>query len=200
VIAQATDDNDIGQDEKVRRVKEARSGRMYFHVFTLGREDNADYRLRVRYEPVVTANATVPTDEPSDPRSSFPWTVPNLPPLPAVPAADDAPRSGGRRPRPEVPDEPPAVVEHDPAEGAKVRANIIEFAKQGSGVRILVNKGSDAGVEQGWTGYVVDKKGKSLPKGAFKVKKTKNDESEAVVGLTLDEVQANRSVVLKPPQ
>lgn len=193
------DDNDIGQDEKYRIYKEARSGRTYFHVYTLGRTDEADYKIRVRYEPKITArSAEVKLEQPADNRSTFPWTVPNLPPLPAVPPQDDAPRKG-RAPRAESP-EPEAVVEADPAEGAKVRGHIIEFSKSGSQVKILVNKGSDAGVEQGWTGYVVDKKGKSLPKGAFKIKKTKNDESEGTVSLTLDEIQANRTVVLKPPQ
>jgi hypothetical protein len=201
VLDGPTDDNDIGQEEKIRSVKDARAGRMYFHVYTLGRTDAAEFRLRVYYDPKPTGDGTtVVADEPSgDPRASFPWTVPNLPPLPAVPAKDDAPTKGRRPPRAEPQEEPTPVVV-DEAAGAKVKANIIEFATQGSGVRILVNKGSDAGVEAGWTGYVVDKSGRSLPKGAFKIKKSRNDESEGVVGLTLDQVQANRSVVLKPPQ
>lgn len=199
VVAKPTDDNDIGQDEKVRIVKEARSGRTYFHVYTLGKTDVADYRLRVRYEPKLTSQPQVAAQETADPKSSFPWTVPNLPPIPAVPANDDAPRKG-RKPPPEAPDEPAPVAEPDPAEGAKVRGKVIEFAKQGSGVHLVVNKGSEAGVEVGWTGYVVDKSGKSMKKGAFKIKKTRSDESEGVVGLTLDEIQGNREVVLKPPQ
>jgi hypothetical protein len=198
VVAKALDDNDIGQDEKLRSVKSLRAGRVYFHVFTLQATDVADYRIRVTYDPDASAGPVAQTEEaPSDPRAVFPWTVPNLPPLPAVPDRDDAPRKG-RAPRPE-PTEEPVVVEADPAEGAKVRANIIEFGKAGPRVRILVNKGSEAGVEVGWMGYVVDKQGKSIPKGAFKVSKTRTDESEGFVNLTLDQVQANRTVVLKQP-
>ena len=87
----------------------------------------------------------------------------------------------------------------DPAPGAPVRGTIIEFSKSGSGVKITINKGGDAGVEEGWTGYVMNNATKrSLPKGSFKIKSVKSDESEGVTGLTLDQVQANRTVWLKP--
>jgi hypothetical protein len=203
VIAGPIDDNDIGREEKERKVKEARAGRVYFHVYTLGDTDAADFRLSIRFDPILSDQPVAIADgEPTaDPRGSFPWTVPNLAAIPGVPAKDDAPRRGrAPRPEPEEEDEPAPVAEADPADNAKVRASIIEFGKKGSRVRILVNKGSAAGVAEGWRGYVVGKNGKSVPKGAFKISKTKSDESEGFVGLTLDQVQANRTVVLKPPQ
>jgi hypothetical protein len=199
VVSAPIDDNDIGQDEKIRELKEARPGKTYIHVYALNRVDEADFRIRVRYTPKEDASGQVADagGEPvADGRNVFPWTVPNLPPLPQVGEKDDAPRGGSSKP--ETPDEPPPPpVEVDPAAGAKLKGRIIEFATSGRGVKIVLNKGSEHGVEDGWTGYVVDTKGKSLPNGAFKVKKVTQDESEGLVGLTLDQIQANRSVVLK---
>ncbi len=205
ILVPAEDDNDIGQDKKERKVPDARAGKLYVHVFTLGREDRADYRLRVKYEPKPTTSRIVlpsTTGEAPDPRNTFPGTVPNLPPLAAVPATDDTPRSGGRRPPTTVATPEPPTTDADPAEGAPVRATIIEFSRSGGGVRILINKGADAGVEAGWTGYVMDtdsKSKKSLKNGAFRIRAVRNDEAEGVTTLTLDQIQHNRTVWLKPP-
>jgi hypothetical protein len=204
VKAEAEDDNDVGQERKVRSVKDARAGRAYIHVFTLGSGDAADFKLRVRLEPQPGATARRPAvqTDPSDARGSFPATVPNLPPLAAV-GTDDSGRSP-RRPvvvrddEDDVSRKPSAQL--DPADDkTAVRAQIIEFSQSGSGVKILLNRGSNSGIEEGWTGYVVDSATKkSLPKGSFRIRSVKNDESEGVVNVTLDDVQRNRSVVLKP--
>jgi hypothetical protein len=203
VLAQPFDDNDIEQEEKLRTVQEARAGRTYIHVFASKRLDEVDYRLRVRFEPSATGTrTTVASGDPGEgSRSVFPWTVPNVPPLPAVPATEEAPRRGGRpvAERPPAPEPEPT----DPAMDTStqtVKGRIIEFAAAGSGVKIVINRGMDAGVDQGWTGYVVDGRGRSLSKGSFKIRSVKNDESEGVVGVTLDAIQANRNVVLKPPK
>jgi hypothetical protein len=202
VNAGPLNDDDIGQDKKVREVAEARAGRTYFHVYTLGRGDNADFKLRVKVDPQEIAG-TPPPPPPSDnadPRSTFPWTVPNLPALAAVPPKDDTPTGKHRASPPPDEDEKPAVVA-DPADGARVRAGILESSQTASGVRIVINKGSDAGIEEGWVGYVIDPDTKrSYSKGAFKIKKVKSDESEGVVGLTLDQVQRSKQVSLKPAE
>lgn len=196
IVVEAMNDNDIGEDEKIRNVKEARAGRYYFHVFALQRTDVADFKLRIRYDPAEPIAKVVVSRDPVDPKSTFPWTVPNLPAVPQVPPADDTP--GNRRAKVVTEIEKPAVTESDPMDGATVTARITEMG--GTPVRIVINKGSLAGVAEGWLGSVVDKNGKSLKKGTFKVKKVKNDECEGVVGLTLDEVQANPRVKLKAPQ
>lgn len=201
IVAQGQNDDDLGQEKKLREVKEARAGKTYFHIYALGRGDIADYKIRVKYEPKQTTVRTItPPADDGDPRSSFPWTVPNLPPLAAVPPSDDTPKAGRRPPKDDIDDPPPPPTEApDPAAGAPVRGTIIEFSKSGSGVKITINKGGDAGVEEGWTGYVMNNATKrSLPKGSFKIKSVKSDESEGVTGLTLDQVQANRTVWLKP--
>lgn len=203
VNAQAQNDDDIGQEKKVREVKEARAGKTYFHVFALGRTDQADYKLRIKYDPkqTLTPRQAPPPSDGGEPRSA----IPNLPPLAQVPAADDTPRSGGKRVVRETDDRPPPtplpVEPDDPAKDAPVRATITEFSKSGTLVKITLNKGSDSGIEEGWTGYIMDTATKrSLPKGAFKIKSVRSDESEGTAGCTLDDVQRNRTVYLKPPK
>jgi hypothetical protein len=198
VVAQPLDDNDIGQDDKLRNVQNVRKGKYYFHVFALQRTDVTDYKLRVRYDPLVpVATVQVTPEAPVDPRSVFPWTVPNLPALAQVPAADDSPR--GRKVT-EEPDEVKPVEPDDPWKNAPITGTISEFQRTSQGVRIVINRGSGGGVEEGMVGTVVDKSGRALPKGTFKVRNVKSDECEGVVGLTEDQVQANRRVKLKLPQ
>jgi hypothetical protein len=196
VVAKALDDNDIGQDDKLRNVREARSGTYYFHVFALQRTDVAEYKLRVRYDPLVpVANVEMPAPEPVDPKSTFPWTVANLPPLAQIPASDDTPR-GGKAPKTEPEEEKPQV-ETDPWVSVTLIGRVVEFKQVPGGVLLTINRGSTGGVEEGMIGAVVDSSGRSLQKGTFKVKKVTTDECEGVVGLTMDQVQANRRVKLK---
>jgi hypothetical protein len=197
VVARPIDDNDLGQDEKIREVQNARAGKTYIHVYALNRLDEADYRLRVRFTPKEDISTRPPTDEgepTADPRNTFPWTVPNLPALAQVPKEDDAPRRG-RAPVVEPDDKPVVEPEVQPVVGVKAR--IIEFATSGRGVKIVLNKGVEHGIEVGWEGYVVDQRSRPLPNGAFKVRKVTQDECEGLVALHLDQIQSNRSVVLK---
>lgn len=199
VVAQPIDDNDVGQDDKLRNVREARKGRYYFHIYTLQHSDITDFKMRVRFDPLVpVTTVTVTPDQPADPKSVFPWTVPNLPPLAQVPAADDTPR--GRPQKDEPAEEPGPKIEADPWQSVTLTGTISEFKQVSSGVLITINRGSGGGVQDGMIGAVVDKSGRSLPKGTFKVKKVGTDECEGIVGLTLDQVQNNRRVKLKQAQ
>jgi hypothetical protein len=201
INAAGENDDDIGQEKKLRVVKEARGGRSYIHIYALGRGDTLDYKLRVKYEPKpgLTKRDIVPQN-PADPRVEFPWTIPNPPPLASI-KSDDTPKN--RPPREEKPDDdpppPPPVVKDVTDEPDIVRADIIEFSRSGSGVKILINKGSNVGVEEGWTGYIVDNTTKkSMPKSSFKIRAVRTDEAEGVTNVTFDDVQRNRKVVLKP--
>ena len=69
------------------------------------------------------------------------------------------------------------------------------------GVKITINKGSDQGIERGWSGYIVDKATKhQLSGSSFTVSGVKPNEAEATVKLSLTAVQNNRAVVVKPPK
>ncbi len=193
-------DDDVGQAKKVRAYKDARAGKSYIHIYTLGRSDKAEYTLRLRFDPKPQTAAVAREEPAATDKSSFPWTVPNLPALAQINPSDDTQLGKGRRvatPKPEVkpkPEEPP------PETGPMVRARITEFSETGSGIKIVINKGSSANIEQGWEGYVVSGN-KPLPKSSLKVQAVRDNESDALVrGVTLDDIQKNPNVVVKPPK
>jgi hypothetical protein len=189
--AEGRTDDDEGRPKKTRKVKDLAPGRAYVHVYTLNRTDSADFKVRLTFKPVYRP----------DPRKAFPNNVPSTPMLAAVPAVDDSPRRrGGRRRPPPPPDKPPPPKPEEPEIGA-VRATIVEFSESTRGVKIVINKGQNAGIEAGWRGYIVDKSTKrAMPNGSFQVGKVKPDEAEALVKVSLTAVQNNRLVVVKPPK
>jgi hypothetical protein len=196
-------DDDVGQSKKVREYKDARAGKSYVHIYALGRNDRAEYTVRVHFDPKAQAAVPSRPDEPppTADKTSFPWTVPNLPAIAQVNPTDDTPgkiTSGGHHtptPPVEKPPEPP------PDTGPSVRARITEFSDTGSGIKIVINKGSSANIEAGWEGYVLTSGNKPLPKSSIKVRSVRDSESEALVrGVTLDDIQKNPNVVVKPPK
>jgi hypothetical protein len=193
-------DDDVGQPKKTREYKDARPGKTYVHIYLLGRNDRAEYSVRVHFDPKPQAPGR--PDEPAVPtadKSSFPWTVPNLPALAQINASDDTPLHGKTRVATPTPPTPPKPEEPPPDTGPSVKATITEFSDTGSGIKIVINKGANANIEQGWDGYVVSG-GKPLAKSNFKIRAVRDTESEAVVRVTLDDIQKNHTVVLKPPK
>jgi hypothetical protein len=191
VVAEGQSDDDVGQSKKTREAKDARQGKSYIHLYALGRNDQAGYTVRLKLDPKPQARAEAPApSEPVADRTQFPWTVPNLPALPQVKGG------GGGSASPPPPVAPPPPTEPPPPAGKTVRASIVEFGDSGSGVRIIVNKGQNAGLDNGMEGDVVSG-GKALPTGHFKLRNCKADECEAVVPkATMDQIQANRAVVI----
>ncbi len=194
-VRAAQTDEDEGQPKMERDVSNLRAGKVYFHLWALKRADVADYKLKITYSPTKAG---------IDPRGSFPYTVPNPPALAAVPAEDDSPQKVASHPRPGHPhaDPPKPPIDNTPPLDPKaVHGIITEFGQGGGGIKITINRGNTANIEEGWEGYLIDHTTKKmLANSNFKVSKVKNDECEATVKLSLDDVQANKSVVLKPPK
>lgn len=187
VNAEGINDDDVGQMKKAREYKDARQGKSYIHLFTVGRNDAVGYTLRIHFDPKPQAAREAPVEVASADHTSFPWTVPNLPALPPV--------RGGGGGKPEPPPPPP-----DPNAGFNlIRATIVEFSDTGQGIRIIMNKGTNASLDAGVEGDVMGG-GKPLQSGHFKIKSCHADECEAVVRATMDQIQANRNVVLKIPK
>jgi hypothetical protein len=201
VVVPGETDDDVGQAKKVRENKNALPGKSYIHLYALGRADRGEYTLRVHFEPKPQAAVLPNEPPPSADHSSFPWTVPNLPALAQINPSDDTPLHGrapkpvAQQPKEEKPPEPP------PDTGPSVRARITEYSDTGSGVKVVLNKGSGAGIDAGWQGYVVGPGNKALPKSSLSVRAVRDNESDALIrGVTLDDVQKNPNVVVKPPK
>lgn len=173
------------QPEKQLSLMELSPGTYYLHVYTMERTAQARYNLRVKFTPGSLAA-----------ESSFPEQVAYVPPLPIVPAFDDAPppepkRRRGRRPPRKVPDEKPA------AEARTVR--IIGAVASGNGTRITLSVGSSDGVGAGWKGNVVTTSGAAVGNGGFTIDSVTANRSNATVGLPRDQVLAAKRARISPP-
>jgi hypothetical protein len=191
VDVEGQNDDDVGQAKKVREYKDARQGKSYIHIYTLGRPDIVAYTLRVRFEAKPQTARIEPTAPSGPDKSQFPWTVPNLPVLPQVGKG-----GGGGGTVKEPPPPPP-----DPNAGfTVVKATVIEFNSLGAGVRIILNKGQNQNLADGLEGDILAG-GKPLKGGHFKIKSCHADDCEAVApSATMDQIQANRSAVVKIPK
>ena len=67
------------------------------------------------------------------------------------------------------------------------------------GLVITVDKGKNQGVEPGWKGSVLNSSGKPLQGGEFQVTKVRGGEAEGKVSLSVDQIAANKKVLLSPP-
>lgn len=182
VIATAdADDEDAGDLNKRRTLEDLDAGRYYIHVYAQRRLDRADYTLRGTYERGSKAY-----------ESTFPYEVPYVGILPAVPLFDDTP------PKPE-----PKRIVHSKRPVAKptttVRGRISGITTTAKGTQIKIDRGSSQGVDKGWRGVVVTKSGKAIENGQFTVSKVSSSESYGLVKATQDAVTAAKYVRLSPP-
>jgi len=181
------DVDDELQPKKERVADNVTGGKAYIHIYTLKRPDEADYTLRVKFAPSLTAVPTKPDVGPTE-------EIANLPDLPLVPPVDPKKRP----PRPPRHEE--TKPEPKPKEVKGVAATIVEFGTKEGKVRIVINKGSEQGVDAGWRGFILSAKTKAkIENSEFTVSKVKATESEALVGVGMDIVQQNRGVMLLKP-
>jgi hypothetical protein len=188
VRAQGTNDDDEGRPKKVRSAKDLNKGKVYVHVYVLGKKDSLDFRVRAQLKPILRDVAP----------AGFPGNIPNTPMIAAVPATDDAPRRGGGKTPPKPPEPKPVPVVEDTEVGS-VKARVLEYSESGDRVKLTINRGSDNGIEKGWTGYVIDSATKRRLSGSdFTVNVVKPQECEGTAKISLSQAQAHRQVVLKP--
>lgn len=192
VIAKADrEEEDAGDDQKIRKLPGLAPGRYYIHVYAPRRMDEVDYTLQVAFRPRVS-------NQPSD----FPARVAFINALPDVPLQDDAPPPapvvkkcrGSRCKKRE-----PKVVEDTQPAPKGVRARIAGIVDSGKGVQIRINQGSNQGIEVGWKGTVISRDGKPILNGSFEISKVNAGESFGIVRASADSVTSAKYVRLRPP-
>jgi hypothetical protein len=226
------DDDDVEEEEEEiegeleweQTLYELRKGRYFVHLYTMGRMDEVDYSMRLKYASGQAARI-----------SNFPNNVPFYEPLPVVPAFDDAPAvdcktcncrrddrckeecgkcnrrttsrfscsrcscsssTCKRRCKSKCGGDDGG--DDGPAPDA-VSARVIRFVAAGGGTKVVMNRGSSHGVEVGWKGRIVNSKGKSIEGGSFTVKKVTSSTSEGQVGASPDTVRAAGRARLSKP-
>jgi len=191
------EESDSGGDtQKTRTLPALTAGTYYVHLFLTKRMDAAEYKVAVKFEPVVKTL-----------ESTFPKDVAWVPPLPIVPFDDDAPApappkddkdkgkgKGKGKSRDKGKDKEPE--EPEPASTGAVNAQIIDVkvSSSGSGADIMINAGTDQGLAQGRKGSIGGvKKG-----GSFTLASCTARTCKASVSASVDDVnRSKKSVTIK---
>ena len=180
-------------------IKDAGAGKYYVQVYASRRMDAGTYRVQVKFQP---------GDQGPVAAAAGPGDVPDPPTLPALPEAvadsgtppggtppggtppGGTPPGGSTTPPPPPPPPPPASV----------KAQVVKYVvASAGGLVITVDKGKNQGVEPGWKGSVLNSSGKPLQGGEFQVTKVRGGEAEGKVSLSVDQIAANKKVLLSPP-
>ena len=196
-------DDDAGEEQKERTLKDLHPGRYYIHVYCQRRTDAADFTLELAYHIDPKANP-----------SNFPASVAFVGALPDIPLKDDSPapvatshRCRGKHchhhgaahrgdhhdeHRDEHHDE-----DHQPPP-TSIRARIAGIVAGPHGTEIRIDRGANQGVAVGWKGDVVERDGSAIPGGHFSISRVSPVESFATVRAGPAVVTAAKYVRLRP--
>jgi hypothetical protein len=181
-------------------IKDAGSGKYYVMVYAPRRMDAGTYRVHVKFQPGDGGGPVAAAPTPGD--------VPDPPTLPALPeatadAGGTTPPGGGTTP-PGGGTTPPGggttAPPPPPPPPPEVKGRVVKYVVAASGGLIItIDKGKNQGVEPGWKGSVLNASGKPVQGGEFQITKVRGGESEGKVSLSVDQIAANKKVLLSAP-
>ncbi len=193
-----------GRRSKKVRIKDAEGGKYYIQIYAPTRMDAGSYRVRVRFKQrkeVAQVDLAAMADK-----------IPEPPTLPAVPEPvvispeeqkklDEEEAARKAEEEAKAAEEAARLAEEEANRPKPVKARIVNAqVASGGAVIITLNAGKDQGVQRGWAGNVLSggKDGSPLDGGQFKIIKVTGREAVGKVKLTMDQVKANKWVVLSP--
>jgi hypothetical protein len=183
------------------KIKDLTPGKYYVQIYAPSRMDAGTYKLTLRFK---EAKKIDPVD-----LEKLASQIPDPPTLPApvepvvLSPEEIAAKAEADRVAKEAADAAAAAAAAAAASAPQpVTARIVGFqAAAGGEVIITLNRGkNNGGVDRGWSGQVLKggPGGGPLQGGDFKVMKVTADKSIGKVKLTLDVIQANKTVLLSP--
>ncbi len=182
-------DDSSGETQKNKTLPDLAPGRYYVHLFLTKRLDAAEYKLAVKFEPVVKEVA-----------SGFPKDVAWVPALPIVPPEDDAPPPAEKKPEKKPckgkdckkrDPKPPKPEPEEPASTGAVSARVIDVkVGSGGGTDITIGAGTDQGLTSGRKGSI-----NGVKNGGFTIASCGNRSCKASVKASVDEVNASSKKV-----
>ncbi len=181
--------DDAKEQKKTKSLPDLPEGDYLVHLYLQGRMDSADVELKATFTRGEVAW-----------KSDFPNQVAFVGDLAAIPPFDDTPAKapprkppprGGGTPRPPKPD---PVEPVDPSAPKPIAASITNVEPAGSGARITVGAGTNAGVADGWKGSINGVKG-----SGFVVSGCGPVTCSGTVKVSADDAAASGKVVLRPP-
>jgi len=183
-----------GRRSKAVIVKNAEPATKYYvQIYAPRRSDAASYRLYVRYHERQRAALDRPMLGADD--------IPEPPTLPAIPEVkpekppEPCPNNPARnKPNCEDPVPPPPLAN-------PVKARVVKYQLSASGTLIItLDHGKNSGIEKGWKGQVQSSSGRAVQGGGFTVIRVTSGESVGKVRISVDQLKANKRVVLTAPQ
>lgn len=167
-------------------------GKYYVQVYAPERGDAAKYTLSVRFKELKPLPVMAAADLASE--IGEPPSLPSVPkPAAEVPGAIPP---GGPAVTPPPQDTPP------PGAAAKpVKARIVTIQNaSGGGVIVILSKGTQQGVQRGWSGQLLQGSSDTpVSGGDFKIIQVNASQSVGKIkSLGVDQVKANRTVLLTP--
>jgi hypothetical protein len=180
--------DDANEQKKQKSLPDLAEGDYLVHLYLQGRLDSADVELKATF-----TRGELPW------KSDFPMQVAYVGDLAAVPPLDDTPVKAPPPKKPPTGPRPPKTPPPPPEDPAtpgqvKIGASITNVEPAGSGARITIGAGTNAGVADGWKGSINGLKGSS-----FTVSGCGPVTCQATVKVSADDAAAKGRVTLKSP-
>lgn len=193
--------------DKKLTIKDAAGGKYFIQVYAPRRVDAGTYRVSVDFDPDDDAMAAAQSADggAGDESES---AIPSPPTLPAIPEPGAVATTGtggttGTTGTPTTTTPTPPVTDPATTEPAvePMRARIVRFQITGGGTALItVDRGKNAGVGRGWKGQIlVGGSSTPLSGGEFTVMRVTSKEATGKVSVSVDQIKANRAVLLAPP-
>jgi len=193
-----------GRRSKKVTINDVEPGKYYIQIYAPTRMDAGSYRVRVRFKErkqVAQVDLAAMADK-----------IPEPPVLAAVPepvVVDPEEQKRLEEEEAAKKAEEEAKKAEEEAKRAEEEANrpkpvtariVNAQVASGGAVIITLNAGKDQGVQRGWAGSVLSggKDGSPMDGGEFKIIKVTGREAVGKVKLTMDQVKANKWVLLSP--
>jgi hypothetical protein len=182
VMRKDLDEGDSQQDlNKAATLKDLTPGRYWVHLYLQGRQDAADYIMRLAFQSGAL----------SEGKSDFPAQVASIGQLPLVPLTDDTPSSYKPPPTPVKKQKKPPPP---PPPAAAISARIIGVSVGAGGTKITVGRGTATGAAAGMRGKI-----EGIANGGFVLAACGERACTATLpGVTPDMLKSAGKVMLSP--
>ncbi len=183
-------DRGIEGDSKTVKINGVTPGKYFVRIYAHRRTDAGKYRVTAKFSEKKLVVSLGDTEIPEPPKLA---AVPDVPiPVDAGPVVVEEPKPCPNDPNRMQPD---CTDKVEPMKG-----RIVEYTVSArGGIVITVLRGTNDKVDKGWKGRVVDKSGNKVEGGDFVVTSVNAKKSKGKVTLSVDQVKANKQVILSPP-
>lgn len=203
-VAQAKPDPGTKDRDKDVTVEGAKGGKYFIQVYAPRRIDAGSYRLSVDFDVDDDAMAEAAQGS-GEQGGGAGHPIPSPPALPAIPepgaeTGTETATTGGTETGTTETGTESTETTTEVATVEPIRARIVRYQIRGGSALITVDRGKNAGVDRGWKGQIlIGSSATPLNGGDFTVMRVTSKEATGKVNVSVDQIKANRAVLLAPP-